>query len=120
MALTLDDPAVVDLHIVQGSSKHASYAWNRDGVRVPLDTYEASAQIRKTPNGLVIANLTPYLTIDTDLDEVFMDLPATFTDTIRSNGVWDLFLTNPNDPADAVKLLYGQVKVKLRVTRLVP
>lgn len=117
MANVLKDPARIDLVIIQGSRFVQGFAWNRDGVRVPLDNYVARAEIRTEVNGRLVANLTPYLTIDVALDEILLDLPASVTAKIDRNGVWDLFLVNPLDAADAVKLAAGRVTSNLAVTR---
>lgn len=117
MANTLKDPARINLVIVQGSRFVQGFAWSQDGVRVQLDGYQARAEIRTEINGRLVANLTPYLTIDIATDAINLDIPASATAKIDRDGVWDLFLVNPLDAADAVKLAAGRVTSHLAVTR---
>lgn len=116
MAQTLKDPARINLVVVQGSRFEQGFAWVRDGIRLQLDGYVAKAEIRTEVNGRIIANLTPFLSIDTGTDEISLDIPATATANIDRDGVWDLFLV-PAAAGDAVKLIEGRVKSRLAVTR---
>lgn len=101
-----------DLKIEQGATfvqtftaLDAGFSW---------DGWTARAQIRSAPadSGDILLTLTPYLTVDGP--SVQIAIPATQTQTLTRNGVWDMELVSGST---VVRWLNGKVLVSLEVTR---
>jgi hypothetical protein len=105
---------IFDLHIEQG----ATYVQNFKVKDVPgfsWDGWTARAQIRSaaaSDNGELLLDLTPYLAITGDT--VRLALPATVTEPLTRNGLWDLEMVSGST---VVRLLQGRVVMSLEVTR---
>lgn len=101
-----------NLVIEQGATFVQTYTvldagWTWDG-------WTARAQIRSAPadKGDLLLDLTPYLTVDGPA--VRLAIPATVTETLTRNGVWDLEMSMGGT---VVRILQGKVIVSLEVTR---
>jgi hypothetical protein len=100
-----------DLRIEQGSTFVQTYtvvdSWTWDG-------WTARAQIRTAPAdlGSMLLDLGPYLTVAGAA--VRLAIPASVTETLDRNGVWDLEMVNG---LAVVRILEGRVRVSLEVTR---
>jgi len=102
----------LDLRIEQGSTFVQTYTVTDPGF--VWDGWTARAQIRTGPadNGTLLLDLTPYLTVTGAA--VRLAIPASITQTLDRNGVWDLEMANA--PA-VVRILEGRALVSLEVTR---
>lgn len=101
-----------DLKIEQGATFVQTFTALDDGFT--WDGWTARAQIRSAPadSGDILINLTPYLTVDGP--SVQIAVPATQTQTLARNGVWDLEMVSGST---VVRWLEGKVLVSLEVTR---
>jgi hypothetical protein len=101
-----------DLYIEQGSTFVQTFTALDDGFT--WDGWAARAQIRSAPadTGALLLDLTPYLTVDGPA--VRIAVPATQTQTLTRNGVWDLELVQGST---VVRWINGKVHVSLEVTR---
>jgi hypothetical protein len=105
---------IFDLHIEQG----ATYVQNFQVIDVPgftWDGWTARAQIRSaaaSDNGGLLLDLGDYLTVIGDT--IRLAIPAAVTETLTRNGLWDLEMVNG---ATVVRLLQGQARISLEVTR---
>lgn len=103
-----------DLHLEQG----ATYVQNFRVMDVPdftWDGWTARSQIRSaaaSENGELLLDLGPYLTVIGDT--VRLAIPASVTETLTRNGLWDLEMVNGGT---VVRLLQGRAVVSLEVTR---
>ncbi|MCX4816746.1 hypothetical protein OG601_47360 [Streptomyces sp. NBC_01239] len=102
----------LDLRIEQGGTFMQTYTVTDDGWT--WEGWTARAQIRTAPadNGALLLDLTGYLTVTGPA--VRLAIPASVTETLDRNGVWDLEMVN--GPA-VVRILEGKVRVSLEVTR---
>jgi hypothetical protein len=101
-----------DLRIEQGSTFVQTFTVRDDDFT--WDGWTARSQIRTAPadNGDLILDLGPYLTVMGPA--VRIAIPASVTQTVDRNGVWDLEMAN--GPA-VVRILQGRAIVSLEVTR---
>jgi len=102
-----------DLRVEQGSTFVQTFTALDTGFT--WDGWTARAQIRSAPadsGGEILLDLTPYLTVDGP--SVRIAVPATQTQTLTRNGVWDLELVSGST---VVRWLNGKVIVSLEVTR---
>ena len=101
-----------DLKIEQGATFVQTFTAQDEGFT--WDGWTARAQIRSAPadSGDLLINLTAYLTVDGP--SVQIALPATQTQTLTRNGVWDLEMVSGST---VVRWLEGKVFVSLEVTR---
>ncbi|MEV4784002.1 hypothetical protein AB0K53_00860 [Streptomyces tuirus] len=105
---------IFNLHIEQG----ATYVTNFRVMAVDDFSWagwSARAQIRSaaaSENGALLLDLTDYLTIIGDT--IRLAIPASVTETLTRNGLWDLEMTNGGT---VVRLLQGRAIVSLEVTR---
>jgi hypothetical protein len=101
-----------DLKVEQGSTFVQTFTVTDDGFT--WDGWTARAQIRTAPadHGSLILDLGPYLTVAGAA--VRIAVPASVTQTVDRNGVWDLEMVN--GPA-VVRILQGRAIVSLEVTR---
>ena len=105
---------IFDLRIEQG----ATYVQNFRAIGDPdftWDGWTARAQIRSaaaSDNGDLLLDLGDYLTIIGDT--VRLAIPASVTETLTRNGLWDLEMVNGST---VVRLLQGRVVMSLEVTR---
>ena len=79
------------------------------------DGWTARSQIRSTAasdNGELLLDLTDHLTIIGDT--VRLAIPASVTETLTRNGLWDLEMVSGSS---VVRLLQGRVVMSLEVTR---
>ncbi|WP_328336752.1 hypothetical protein [Streptomyces violaceus] len=103
-----------DLHLEQG----ATYVQNFTVKDVPgftWDGWTARSQIRSAPaseSGGLLLDLGDYLTIIGDT--IRLAIPASVTETLTRNGVWDLEMVSGGT---VVRLLQGQARISLEVTR---
>lgn len=103
----------LDLVIEQGStfvqtftvSEPAGFVW---------DGWSARAQIRSGPadSGELLLDLTPYFLVAGPA--IRLAIPATVTETLTRNGVWDLEMYQGTT---VVRILQGKVTMSLEVTR---
>lgn len=101
-----------DLRIEQGATFVQTFTVRDDDFT--WDGWTARSQIRTAPadNGDLILDLGPYLTVMGPA--VRIAIPASVTQTVDRNGVWDLEMVN--GPA-VVRILQGRAIVSLEVTR---
>lgn len=101
-----------DLRIEQGSTFYQSYTVTDPGFT--WDGWSARAQIRTAPadSGDLLLDLTPYLTVSGA--QVILAVPATVTQTLTRNGVWDLEMVQG---AIVVRILNGRAVLSKEVTR---
>lgn len=101
-----------DLKIEQGATFVQTFTAQDEGFT--WDGWTARAQIRSAPadSGDLLINLTSYLTVDGP--SVQIALPATQTQTLNRNGLWDLEMVSGST---VVRWLEGKVIVSLEVTR---
>lgn len=101
-----------DLKIEQGATFVQTFTALDEGFS--WDGWTARAQIRSAPadSGDILIDLTPYLTVDGP--SVQIAVPATQTQTLNRNGVWDLEMVSGST---VVRWLNGKVIVSLEVTR---
>jgi hypothetical protein len=102
----------LDLVIEQGSTFVQTYT-----VTTPAfswDGWSARAQIRSAPadSGDLLLDLTPYLLVAGPA--IRLAIPATVTETLTRNGVWDLEMVQGTT---VVRILQGKVVASLEVTR---
>jgi hypothetical protein len=102
-----------DLYIEQGATFVQTYTVV-DDPDFTWAGWSARAQIRSAPadSGDLLLDLTPYLTITGAT--IRLAIPATQTETLNRNGVWDLEV---QQGATVVRLLNGRMIVSLEVTR---
>jgi hypothetical protein len=102
-----------DLYIEQGATFVQTYTVV-DEPDFTWAGWSARAQIRSAPadSGDLLLDLTPYLTITGAT--IRLAIPATQTETLSRNGVWDLEV---QQGATVVRLLNGKMIVSLEVTR---
>lgn len=102
----------LDLYIEQGSTFVQTYTVTDPGFT--WDGWSARSQIRSaaSANGELLLDLTPYLTVLGPA--VRLAIPATVTETLDRNGVWDLEMYQGTT---VVRILNGKVVVSLEVTR---
>lgn len=102
-----------DLYIEQGSTFVQTYTVI-DNPGFTWSGWTARAQIRSAPadTGELLIDLTPYLTIVGAAIRVAV--PASITQTLTRNGVWDLEMVNGST---VVRLLNGKAIVSPEVTR---
>lgn len=103
----------LDLYIEQGATFVQTYTVT-EPAGFTWDGWTARAQIRSAPadTGAILIDLTDHLTIDGA--SIQLAIPATLTETLDRNGVWDLEV---QQGATVVRLLNGKVVVSLEVTR---
>jgi hypothetical protein len=101
-----------DLRIEQGSTFYQSYTVTDPGFT--WDGWSARAQIRSAPadSGELLLDLTPYLTVSGA--QVILAVPASVTQTLTRNGVWDLEMVQG---AVVVRILNGRAVLSKEVTR---
>ncbi|MFJ3984423.1 hypothetical protein [Streptomyces fungicidicus] len=105
---------IFDLHVEQG----ATYVQNFRVADVPdftWDGWSARSQIRSAPasdNGDLLLDLGDYMTVIGDT--IRLAIPASVTETLTRNGVWDLEMVSGGT---VVRLLQGRAVVSLEVTR---
>jgi len=101
-----------DLRIEQGSTFVQTYTVTDEGFS--WAGWTARAQIRSAPadSGDLMLDLTPYLSIIGAA--IRLAVPATVTQTLTRNGVWDLEVVQGST---VVRLLNGKAQVSLEVTR---
>ncbi|MDR3080479.1 MAG: hypothetical protein LBV60_06045 [Streptomyces sp.] len=101
-----------DLYIEQGATFVQTYTVVEDGWT--WDGWTARAQIRSAPadNGAILLDLGPHLAVAGQA--VQLVIPATITQALTRNGVWDLEMVKDST---VVRLLQGKVTVSLEVTR---
>ncbi|SDL28054.1 hypothetical protein [Streptomyces indicus] len=102
-----------DLYIEQGSTFVQNYTVTDEGFT--WAGWNARAQIRSAPaseNGILLLDLTPYLTVIGAA--IRCAVPASVTQTLERNGVWDLEVYQGNT---VVRLLNGRAIVSREVTR---
>ncbi|GGW81022.1 hypothetical protein [Streptomyces griseoloalbus] len=105
---------IFDLRIEQG----ATYVQSFRVADVPdftWDGWTARSQIRTaaaSENGELLLDLGEYLTVIGDT--IRLAIPASVTETLTRNGVWDLEMVNGGT---VVRLLQGQARISLEVTR---
>ncbi|MFI6491229.1 hypothetical protein [Streptomyces sp. NPDC050564] len=102
----------LDLVIEQGSTYVQTYTVTDAGFT--WSGWSARAQIRSaaSANGELLLDLTPYLTIIGAA--VRLAIPATVTEILDRNGVWDLEMYQGST---VVRILQGKVTASLEVTR---
>lgn len=102
-----------DLYIEQGSTFVQTYTV-ADDPAFTWTGWSVRAQIRSAPadSGDLMLDLTDYLTITGG--SIQLAIPATQTETLTRNGVWDLEVVQG---ATVVRLLKGKAVVSLEVTR---
>jgi hypothetical protein len=101
-----------DLHIEQGSTFVQKYTVIDPGFT--WDGWSARSQIRSGPadSGDLLLDLTPHLTVSGA--QVMLSIPASVTQTLIRNGVWDLEMYQDST---VVRILNGKVIISLEVTR---
>lgn len=101
-----------DLYIEQGSTFVQTYTVTDEGFT--WAGWSARSQIRSAPadNGELLLDLTPYLAVIGAA--IRLAIPATQTETLTRNGVWDLEVYQG---ATVVRLLNGRAIVSPEVTR---
>ncbi|MEU9444652.1 hypothetical protein AB0D42_27975 [Streptomyces sp. NPDC048304] len=101
-----------DLVIEQGGTFVQTYTVTDPGFT--WDGWSARAQIRTAPadSGELLLDLTPYLTVMGPA--VRLAIPASVTQTLTRNGVWDLEMYQGTT---VVRILQGKVITSLEVTR---
>ncbi|MFF8589958.1 hypothetical protein ACF061_00720 [Streptomyces sp. NPDC015220] len=101
-----------DLLIEQGATFMQTYTVLDDGWT--WEGWSARAQIRSMPadQGALLLDLQPHLVVDGP--SVRLSIPATVTETLTRNGVWDLEMAKGTT---VVRILQGKVVVSLEVTR---
>ncbi|MET8080011.1 hypothetical protein [Streptomyces sp. NPDC005303] len=102
-----------DLYIEQGSTFVQTYTVD-DDPDFTWAGWTARSQIRSAPadTGDLLLDLTPYLSITGGA--IKLAIPATQTQLLNRNGVWDLELVQGST---VVRLLNGKMTVSLEVTR---
>lgn len=99
-----------DLRIEQGATLTQTYTVTDDGWT--WTGWTARAQIRTTPFGELLLDLTGYLTVVDNA--VQLSVPAAITGTLTRSGVWDLEMVNGDT---VLRLLQGRAIVSLEVTQ---
>jgi hypothetical protein len=101
-----------DLYIEQGSTFVQTYTVTDEGFT--WAGWSARSQIRSAPadNGELLLDLTPYLAVIGAA--IRLAIPATQTETLTRNGVWDLEVYQGST---VVRLLSGRAIVSPEVTR---
>lgn len=101
-----------DLYIEQGATFVQHYTTTDEGFT--WAGWTARAQIRSAPadRGDLLLNLTPYLSISEAT--VSLAIPASQTQTLTRNGVWDLEMVQGST---VVRILNGRMILSLEVTR---
>ena len=101
-----------DLRIEQGATFVQTYTV--DEPDFTWAGWSARSQIRSgyADSGELLLDLTPYLTVTGPA--VRLSIPASQTQTLNRNGVWDLEMVNGST---VVRLLQGKAIVSLEVTR---
>ncbi|OUD04678.1 hypothetical protein [Streptomyces swartbergensis] len=105
---------IFDLHIEQGATYVQSFTV-KDVPGFTWDGWVARSQIRSaaaSDNGELLLDLGDYLTIIGDT--IRLAIPATVTETLTRNGLWDLEMVSGGT---VVRLLQGRAVVSLEVTR---
>ncbi|MET9150055.1 hypothetical protein ABZX82_02050 [Streptomyces griseoflavus] len=103
-----------DLHIEQGAT-YVQVFTVMDSPDFTWDGWDARSQIRSaaaSENGELLLDLGDYLTVDGAT--IRLVIPATVTEGLTRNGVWDLEMVNGGT---VVRLLQGQARISLEVTR---
>jgi hypothetical protein len=102
----------LDLVIEQGATYVQNFTVTDPGF--VWDGWSARAQIRSAPadSGELLLDLAPYLTVIGSA--VRLAIPATVTETLTRNGVWDLEMSMGTT---VVRILQGKVTMSLEVTR---
>lgn len=98
------------LTVTQGAPIRFRFRYRENGVRQNISGFTPRSQIRVRPGGKLLLDLTPYFTVNAD-DPTALDLyvPGSVTRTLKSNGVWDVFL-------DDMLIVSGPVDLVLAVT----
>lgn len=119
----------VNLDIIQGATFNLSVTWNDTSLATPspqsLAGYRAHMQIRrKVGDPSVIIDLrsdgtNPDIVMEPGnvVGLVAINIPATQTVLLTRNCAYDLFLIQENNPAQAVRLLFGTITVERAVTQ---
>lgn len=100
-----------DLYIEQGSTFVQTYT-TTDDPDFTWTGWTVRAQIRSSPDGDLLLDLTDYLSIIGAA--IRLAIPATVTETLTRNGRWDLEVAQD---ATVVRLLNGRAIVSPEVTR---
>lgn len=130
VTLALGTP--LDISLTQGATYTMQIeAVGEDNVTPwPLDGYRAHMQIRRKAGsgGVPLVDLTSegdsadilIQPVDEDNNPqpgmLQIRIPATETEMLKRSVVYDLFLIDSNDSAEAIRLVYGQVAVSPSVT----
>ncbi|EFE65779.1 predicted protein [Streptomyces viridosporus ATCC 14672] len=104
----------LDLHLEQGATFVQNYRV-ADVSGFTWDGWSVRAQIRSAPaseHGDLLLDLGDYLTVIGDT--IRLAIPASVTETLTRNGVWDLEVVKAGT---VVRLLQGRAVVSLEVTR---
>lgn len=112
LGLTAGD---VDLFIEQGATYNQTFtSSNADGTPFSWAGWTARAQIRTSQlaTAELLLDLASYLTVAGNV--IGLSIPAVQTKALTRNGRWDLELVNG---PTVIRLLQGDVKVSLEVTR---
>lgn len=99
------------LEVVQGEDLRLRFRYKIDGVAQDLSTYTIKCQIREKPGGPLILDMAQYLIVNPD-DSTAVDLyvPGVVTQTVKKDGVWDLFI-------GATRLVHGPVDLTRSVSQ---
>lgn len=107
-----------DLAITQGARFRRGFRWKIDGTVQSLTDYQWRAQARQKESATssLLADFTPYLSLDPDGETLWLDLPATVTAALEPKKIkyessWDLFIWPATTPDDAFALVQGRVSL---------
>lgn len=107
-----------NLSIEQGASFYLKLTW-KSATNQPINTtgYTGKMQIRNRVGGTILSDMTTEnnkIKISS-AGVIELKLPASDTNQIKTNGVYDLQLISPS--GEITRFLEGEVKISLAVTQ---
>lgn len=117
----------VELVVIQNAVTSKGFVWQQtDTTQTPpvttsvsLAGYSVQSQIRKRAGGTLMLDISEYIELEPDgvTGRILITIPASASQQVTDDGVWDLFLV-PSDPDQTVKLIEGVVTLDRAVTQV--
>jgi len=112
-----------DLVITQGARKLLGLRYLNGDTPQDLTDWSWRAQIREreSTDAVLVLDLTPYLTLNSDAVTLDLDIPATITYGVGSMGAkatWDCFIWPSINPAGRILLVQGAASLDKATTEL--
>lgn len=104
------------LTVIRRARLQRNFRFKLDDVAQPWSAYgfAATARQKEKFDADVVLDLTPYLTVATDVTTLVLDVPADVTaalPVVRDTAAWDLFAWPIDSPAEAFLVVEGSFEL---------